>query len=126
MRQKNFFIIILALSAMMICLTSSCSTLIGAAYTLSGGANLDKYTQGYNPIPVGENQYWTPGRSSKVEYGISLEVARKKLPPEVVIRRVIGQYRDNRGFIGWAFLCYEADTGELREYTVTQAGYVRK
>lgn len=124
MAKKMNFIIILALSAMMMSL-SSCSTLIGAAYTLSGGANLEKYTHGYNPIPVGENAYITPGKSAKVEYGIPLEVARKKLPSDVIIRRVIGQFRDKRGFIGWAFVCYEADTMETREYTVTQAGWVR-
>lgn len=122
MAKKINFIIILALSAMMM---SSCSTLIGAAYTLSGGANIEKYTKGFPPIPVGENAYWTPGQSERIEYGISLESARKKLPTYVHIKRVIGQFRDKRGYIGWIFICYDSRKMETREYTVTQAGYVR-
>lgn len=125
MEKKIKFIVILALSAITMML-SSCSTLIGAAYAVSGGANLDRYTGGNNPIPVGENAYWTPGESEKVEYGLTLASAKKKLPSYVKITRVIGQFRDPRGCIGWAFVCYDTKRMETVEYTVTKYGYVRR
>lgn len=125
MAKKMNFITILALSAIVMCL-SSCSTMIGAAYALSGGANLDNYTQGYNPLPVGENAYWTPGKSEKVEYGLTLEAAKQKLPAHVKITRVIGQFRDKRGCIGWAFVCYDTKKMVTREYSVTKYGYVQR
>ena len=123
MKKNNFFITILTLSVMVMSMSlSSCYSLLGGYY-IPGSY---EYNRGYVPIPVGENAYITPGKSAEVEYGISLEAAKRKLPKNVVIRQVLGQYRDDRGFIGWIFVCYEADRGEIHEYTVTQAGYVRK
>ena len=123
MKKNNFFITILTLSVMVMSMSlSSCYSLLGGYYI----PRSYEYTRGYVPIPVGEDAYITPGKSAEVEYGISLEAAKRKLPKNVVIRQVLGQYRDDRGFIGWIFVCYEADRGEIHEYTVTQAGYVRK
>ncbi len=126
MTKKIKFIVILALSAITMML-SSCSTILSTAYAvsaLSGGANLERYTGGYNPIPLGNDAYITPGKSEKVEYGISLEKAKKMLPSYVKVTRVLGVFRDPRGCIGWAFVCYNTRNLVTGEYTVTKYGYV--